>query len=69
MTSPEISREVGGFLAEKFPHLIVDVHNPDLVVTVEVRDYAAFIRGAAKRVLAEYLSEQAEMRLYLFLVV
>ena len=49
LTSPEISREVGGFLAEEFPHLIVDVHNPDLVVTVEVRDYAAFIRGAAKK--------------------
>lgn len=49
LTSPEISREVGGFLAESFPHLVVDVHNPDLIVTVEVRDYATFIRGAAKK--------------------
>lgn len=49
MTSPEISCEVGGFLADSFPHLTVDVHDPDFVVTVEVRDYAAFIRGAAKK--------------------
>ena len=45
MTSPEISREVGGAILEKFPHLSVDVHNPELTVTVEVRDNYAFIRG------------------------
>lgn len=43
--SPEICREVGGAILGKFPHLTVDVHNPDLVVTVEVRDFAAYIRG------------------------
>ena len=45
LTSPEISREVGGAILEKFPHLSVDVHNPELTVTVEVRDNYAFIRG------------------------
>lgn len=45
LTSPEISREVGGALLRAFPHLRVDVHNPDEVITVEVRDYAAYIRG------------------------
>lgn len=45
LTSPEISREVGGAILEKFPHLTVDVHNPELTVTVEVRDNHAFIRG------------------------
>ena len=45
LTSPEISREVGGALLRAFPHLRVDVHNPDEVITVEVRDYAAYVRG------------------------
>lgn len=44
-TSPEICAEVGGHLLEKFPDLSVDVHNPDIVVTVEVRDYNAYIRA------------------------
>ena len=45
LKSPEICREVGGALLRVFPHLRVDVHNPDEVITVEVRDYAAYIRG------------------------
>lgn len=44
LTSPEISREVGGALLSAFPHLKVDVHNPDCVVTVEVREKKAYIR-------------------------
>lgn len=43
--SPQISMEVGGFLAESFPHLTVDVHEPDVTVTVEIRDFAAYIRS------------------------
>ena len=46
--SPEISAEVGGFLLEKFPHLQVDVHNPDLIVRVEVRERYAFVHGDTK---------------------
>ena len=45
MTSPEICRETGGYLLRKFPHLEVDVHNPDIVVTVEIRDTSAYIHG------------------------
>ncbi len=45
MKSPEICMELGGVLLDNFPHLKVDVHNPDIVVTVEIRDYAAYIRG------------------------
>lgn len=45
LKSPEICMELGGVLLENFPHLKVDVHNPDIVVTVEIRDYAAYIRG------------------------
>ncbi|MCC8073926.1 MAG: tRNA 4-thiouridine(8) synthase ThiI [Clostridiales bacterium] len=45
MKSPEISRELGGYLLSKFKNLKVDVHNPDIIVTVEVRDKYAFVRG------------------------
>lgn len=43
--SPEISRLVGGTLLKNYLHLKVDVHHPELVVTVEVRDFAAYIRA------------------------
>lgn len=43
--SPQISAELGGQLLEEFPHLTVDVHNPEVTVTVEIRDRAAFIHG------------------------
>lgn len=46
--SPEISAEVGAYLLEKFPHLRVDVHHPDLVVRVEVREQYAFVHGDTK---------------------
>ena len=45
MKSPEISRELGGYILSRFNHLKVDVHNPDIIVTVEVRDNYAFVRG------------------------
>ncbi|MGN1456816.1 MAG: tRNA sulfurtransferase, partial [Acutalibacteraceae bacterium] len=45
LTSPQICTEVGGYLLGKFPHLSVDVHNPDITVTVEVRDLAAYVRA------------------------
>ncbi len=45
LTSPEISAEVGGAILNKFPHLKVDVKNPDILVTIEVREKFAFIRG------------------------
>lgn len=45
LTSPEICREVGAVLLEKYPHLKVDVHNPDRVVYVEIRDFAAYVRA------------------------
>ena len=45
LTSPQISAEVGGAILSKFPHLKVDVHNPDEIITVEIRDYASYIRA------------------------
>ena len=48
MNSIEISREIGGRLAEAFPQVEVDVHNPDYVVNVEIRDFSAYVHGPAK---------------------
>lgn len=43
--SPEICSELGGVILSKFPHLKVDVHNPELVVNVEIRDFGAYVHG------------------------
>jgi len=49
LQSPEISAELGEYLLEKFPHLHVDVHNPDFTVRVEVRDFGAYVHSPALR--------------------
>ena len=43
--SPDICNELGGKILQEFPHLSVDVHNPDVIVTVEVREQNAFIHA------------------------
>ena len=45
MTSIQLSQYVGGLLAEAYPHLTVDVHNPELVVHLEVRDFAGYVHA------------------------
>ncbi len=45
MNSMEIARELGGVLLEAYPHLKVDVHDPKINVTVEIRDFAAYVHG------------------------
>ena len=45
LKSPEISRELGGYLLKRHPNLSVDVHNPDMVVNVEVRQQGAYVHG------------------------
>ncbi len=45
MKSPEICREMGACILSAHHHLKVDVHNPELTVTVEVRDRFAFIHA------------------------
>ena len=49
LKSPEICAETGGYLLEKFPGLSVDVHQPEATVTVEIRDFGAYVHGKAKR--------------------
>lgn len=51
MKSPELCTELGAVLLEAFPHLTVDVHQPDVTVYVEIRERGAYlhtdqIRGA-----------------------
>lgn len=43
MTSPEICRELGGFLSDCYPKLKVDVTQPDRLVTVEVRETNVYL--------------------------
>ena len=43
LQSPEISKLCGGAILSRFPHLKVDVENPDVVVRVEIRDFGAYL--------------------------
>ena len=45
MTSIQLSQAVGGELAERFPHVTVDVHHPDLTVYVEIREKYAYVHA------------------------
>ncbi len=49
LTSQEISMEIGGFLHENCEGLIVDVHNPQITVKAEVRDFKAYVYCAEKK--------------------
>lgn len=44
--SPEICDEVGGHILSKLHSIKVDVHEPEVTVTVEVRDEYAYIHGS-----------------------
>ncbi len=48
--SPQICLEVGGYLDDEFPDIIVDVHNPDVTVKVEVRDFDAYVYADENRI-------------------
>ena len=45
LDSPAISREIGGVILSCLPRLRVNVHEPDVVVKVEVRERAAYIHA------------------------
>ena len=46
MTSIELSQYVGGELSEAYPHLKVEMHEPELVVHLEVRETAAYVHAS-----------------------
>ncbi len=49
ITSMEVSAQIGGKILEAFPQACVDVHDPDLTLSVEIRDkiyvYSETIKG------------------------
>ncbi len=49
VNSLEIGREIGAALLEAHPHLRVDVHHPQMLVTVEVREAAAYVHGGKQK--------------------
>lgn len=49
MTSPQICEKLGEQLLEAFPHLNVDVHKPDRIVRVEIRDKNAYLYSNRKK--------------------
>lgn len=49
LKSPEISAEVGGVILSCINGIKVDVHNPEVTVTVEVRDEYAYIRAGQEQ--------------------
>ena len=45
MKSPEISRELGGYLLSRFHHLKVKVEQPEITITVEIREQGAYLHA------------------------
>ncbi len=45
LKSPEICMELGATILQNYPHISVDVHNPDIVVNIEVREQYTYIHG------------------------
>ena len=43
LDSMEISREIGGVILDAYHKIKVDVHNPDVVVKVEIREFGAYV--------------------------
>lgn len=49
LNSPQICQEMGGFILSKFHHLKVDVHNPDVTIYVEIRDFGVYIHAGNEK--------------------
>lgn len=49
LNSQEIGIDVGGYLHDMCEGLIVDVHNPEVTVRVEVRDFGAYVYCMEKK--------------------
>ena len=48
LTSIQLSQQVGGALHQAFPTCEVNVHDPELVVHIEIRDDAAYVHGPSE---------------------
>lgn len=47
--TPQICADMGEYLLERFPHLSVDVRNPEMTVFIEIREGSAYIHADAER--------------------
>ncbi len=45
LDSMQICAEVGGYVLESVPRIRVDVHNPEIIVHVEIREFGAYIHA------------------------
>ena len=45
LDSMKICAEVGGYVLSAMPHLRVDVHDPEIVVHVEIREFCAYVHA------------------------
>ena len=45
LTSIQLSQYVGGEIADRYPSLTADMHHPELVIHIEVRETAAYIHA------------------------
>ena len=43
LKSPEISAAIGEYILEKFSNLSVDVNRPEITITIEIRDFGAYV--------------------------
>ena len=49
LNSMQISAEVGGYILSQHPHLRVDVHQPQVIVHVEIREHGAYIHAGQSK--------------------
>ncbi len=43
LNSPQIQQQLGDVVSDAFPHLAVDVHDPEITVRLEIRDNGAYL--------------------------
>ena len=47
LDSMALAREIGGAILEAYPRIKVDVHNPDVTVRVEIREFGAYVSAGS----------------------
>ncbi len=50
LNSVQLCMDLGGWLDDKYPNIVCDVHNPEVTVKVEVRDVAAYVYIEEKKI-------------------
>ena len=53
LNSLELAIDVGGYIDDKIEGLICDVHNPEVTVRIEIRDFAAYIYCQENKIMGQ----------------